>query len=100
MPLDKNVPCAIDYNTVDVCAEVRSFMIIQITVEDLAHMNKKDLYEYGIQTFSDAKLILQHARNHGQLVRQPSGSKGNRGTEGQLARQQHVPQGSTDIEGQ
>ena len=100
MPPDRNIACTIDYNTVNLCIEVRPFMIIQITVEDLAHMNKKDLYDYGIQTFSDAKLILQHARNHGQLLRQRSGSQGNRSAEGQVLQQQNVPQGGTDIEGQ
>ena len=77
---------------------IYSWSLIQITVEDIAHMNKKDLYDYGVKTFSDAKLILQHARNHG-LVRQRSGSQG-RGTEGQPSQQQCAAQGSRDIEGE
>ena len=60
-------------------------MCFQITVEDLACMNKSDLYELGVEAFSDAKLILQHAR---QLFRKRSGYQVNRGTEGQLAQQQ------------
>lgn len=62
-------------------------------------MNKKDLYEYGVETFSDAKLILQHAQSHRQLVRERSGSQGNRRTEGQHT--QHCEdKGNSDTEGQ
>lgn len=63
-------------------------------------MNKNDLYGFGVETFSDAKLILQHARSHRQLVRERSGSQGNRGTEGQLAQQHCESKGNSDTEGQ
>ena len=66
-------------------------------MEDLAHMNKNDLYGFGVETFSDAKLILQHARSHRQLVRERSGS---RGTEGQIAQQHTENKGNSDTEGQ
>ena len=49
-------------------------------MEDLAHMTKKDLYDYGVQTFRDAKLILERARSYGRAgsrpVKQGSASQG------------------------
>ena len=66
-------------------------------MEDISRMNKNDLYEFGVETFGDAKLILQHARSHRQLVRERSGSQGNRG---QLAQQHSESKGNSDTEGQ
>ena len=68
-------------------------------MEDLSRMNKNDLYGFGVETFGDAKLILQHARSHRQL-RERSGSQGNRGTEGQPAQQHSENKGNSDTEGQ
>lgn len=35
---------------------------LQITVEDIKHMKKQTLYKFGVSSFEDAEIILQHAR--------------------------------------
>lgn len=59
----------------------------QITIEDIARMKKKNLYDYGVASFDDAKLILQQACGHRSRspVRERSGSQGNRVAEGELS---------------
>lgn len=37
-------------------------LYLQITVEDIKHMKKQTLYKFGVGSFEDAEIILQHAK--------------------------------------
>ena len=41
-------------------------------MEDLTHMENKDLYGFGVEKFNDVKLILQHAKRREKPERQQS----------------------------
>ena len=41
-------------------------------MEDLTHMETKDLYDFGVERFKDVKLILQYAQKREELERQQS----------------------------
>ncbi|CAI8024968.1 hypothetical protein GBAR_LOCUS14465, partial [Geodia barretti] len=57
-----------------------------ITVRDLASMDRNDLYGFGVKTFKDANRILERARSHKKLVKQGSWSQEERRP--QLVRQE------------
>jgi hypothetical protein len=57
-----------------------------ITVKDLASMDRDDVYGYGVKTFKDAKRILERARSRKKLVKQGSRSQEERRP--QLVRQE------------
>jgi len=49
---------------------------LQIIAEDISHMSKQTLYKFGVETFEDAKIILEHAKR-GKTIRPRSSSSGN-----------------------
>ena len=50
------------------------FTASQITVKDLANMERDDLYDFGVRGFRNAKLILERAGSYSQRILLKQGS--------------------------
>ena len=77
-PFDDHILCRAGQEQVEACTHSIAVIayFLQITAEDISHMSKQTLYKFGIETFEDAKIILEHAKR-GKTVRPRTSSSGN-----------------------